>query len=62
MICGIKIYDNNGLLKEEISQKQAINLYNEKNKKNWCLSTTERNTWNRFKSEKKRNNNLNEEP
>ena len=53
MICGIKIYDNNGLLKEEISQKQAINLYNEKNKKNWCLSTTERNTWNRFKSEKK---------
>ena len=52
MISGIKIYDRKGVLKEEISREKAMNLYNENNKKVWCLSPTERNTWKRLKAEK----------
>ena len=48
MISGIKIYDSNGILKEEISKQKAIALYDEKNKKNWCLSPSERKTWDRL--------------
>ena len=54
MISGIKIYDKNGILKEEISQEKALNLFNEYNKKEWSLSSTQRKTWEGFKSKKDR--------
>jgi len=50
MISGIKIYDGNGILKEEISSKKAVDLFNENNKKEWSLSSTQRKTWEGFKS------------
>ena len=50
MISRIKIYDVNGILKEEISQEKALNLFNEYNKKEWSLSSTQRKTWEGFKS------------
>ena len=49
MISGIKIYLPDGTLKEEISKEKALDLYNETNKENWCLSSTERVHWNRLK-------------
>ena len=52
MISGIKIYDGNGILKEEISQKRALNLFNEYNKKEWSLSSSQRKTWEGFKTKK----------
>jgi len=54
MISRIKIYDGNGILKEEISQEKALNLFNEYNKKEWSLSSTQRKTWEGFKSKKDR--------
>ena len=51
MISGIKIYDGNGTLKEEISPEKANEIYNEHNKENWCLSPTERQWWSGFKLE-----------
>ena len=50
MISGIRIYDRNGVLKKEISQEKALNLFNEYNKKEWSLSSTQRKTWDGFKS------------
>ena len=50
MISGIKIYDGNGILKEELSEKEALNLFNENNKKEWSLSSSQRKTWEGFKS------------
>ena len=32
MISGIKIYKSDGTLKKELSDKEALNLYNETNK------------------------------
>jgi len=54
MISRIKIYDGNGILKEEISQEKALNLFNEYNKKEWSLSSSQRKTWEGFKSKKDR--------
>ena len=42
MISGIKIYKSDGTLKKELSDKEALNLYNETNKENWYLTPTER--------------------
>tara|TARA_Y100001949_G_C15876932_1_gene282017 strand:+ start:461 stop:676 length:216 start_codon:yes stop_codon:yes gene_type:complete len=50
MISGIRIYDKNGILKKEISSKKAVDLFNENNKKEWSLSSTQRKTWEGFKS------------
>ena len=49
MISGIKIYDGNGILKEELSKEEALNLFNENNKKEWSLSSSQRKTWEGFK-------------
>ena len=49
MISGIRIYDGNGVLKEEISSEKALHLYNETNKTSWALSPTEKKTWIGFK-------------
>ena len=49
MISGIRIYDGNGVLKEEISSEKALHLYNETNKTSWALSPTEKKTWVGFK-------------
>ena len=37
MISGIKIYDGNGNLKEEIPADKAAKLYNDQNKEAWDL-------------------------
>ena len=50
MITGIKIYDGNGILKEELSEEEALNLFNENNKKEWSLSSSQRKTWDGFKT------------
>ena len=50
MISGIRIYDRNGVLKKEISQEKALNLFNEYNKKEWSLSSSQRKTWEGFKT------------
>ena len=50
MISGIKIYDGNGILKEELSEEEALVLFNENNKKEWSLSSSQRKTWEGFKS------------
>ena len=49
MISGIRIYDGNGVLKEEISKEKALHLYDEANKTSWALSPTEKKTWVGFK-------------
>lgn len=51
MISSIRIYDGDGVLKEEISPEKAKEIYNENNKENWCLSPTERQWWSGFKLE-----------
>ena len=50
MISGIKIYDRNGILKEELSEEEALVLFNENNKKEWSLSSSQRKTWDGFKT------------
>ena len=52
MISGIKIYDKNGILKEEISSEKAVDLFNENNKADWSLSPSQRKTWDGFKTKK----------
>ena len=52
MITGIKIYDGNGILKEEISSEKAVDLFNENNKADWSLSPSQRKTWDGFKTKK----------
>ena len=51
MISGIKIYDGNGNLKEEIPADKAAKLYNDQNKEAWDLSPTERKRWNSLVTE-----------
>jgi len=46
MISGIKIYNGNGTLKQEISKEKAKQLYNDNNRDAWDLSPTERKRWN----------------
>jgi len=53
VILGIKIYRGDGTLKKEISNEEALNLYNETNKEDWCLSPSERIKWNGFKLDDK---------
>ena len=50
MISGIKIYNPNGKLKEEISQAKAQKLYDNNNKENWSLSPAEKRWWKTFSS------------
>jgi hypothetical protein len=51
MINGIKIYNKDGVLKEEISSKKAREIYNETNRAVWDLSPSQRRVWNAFKAE-----------
>ena len=45
MIGAIKIYDGNGVLKEEIPAEKAKEYYNKHNEADWLLSPSERRHW-----------------
>lgn len=47
-INGIKIYDQFGHIKKEISPQEALKIYDERNKSAWSLTPNERRLWNRY--------------
>tara|TARA_Y100001963_G_C6714856_1_gene416115 strand:+ start:137 stop:517 length:381 start_codon:yes stop_codon:yes gene_type:complete len=49
MIGEVKIYNAKGKLKKTISQKKAVKLYNDNNKKDWQLSDREKKFWKSYK-------------
>ena len=55
MINGIKIYNKDGILKQEISSEKARQLYNDSNKGDWELTPTQRRVWNGIRVEDKEN-------